>query len=417
MLEFSAFKSRVCVDIKDGRINRQTVATVTILVTMLYIGSVMMFFGVNFWLWSFTPGLKRSYTTILIPSICWNVLTLGTVGIAALYHNLKHGKFENYFFWVNKKGILLLFLIGAFDSLTGLTGMYATVHVSQILQSALISTGPIWSFILSIILYPSSQPKFHPFLIVVVILTAAGVTLAVLPQVLDDSQEKVYFSAPWTFIYLLATVLFPLYNVLQGRFLHEFCNHCSPFTRKMVMLAVETTVQLILTLCYFPVDFSPFLGTCNSAKESWDNLVASVHCIGDCPKNFSYMVIYVLGFWIRHVVFAYLNTYSPSVAAVMSMLTQPINTFLLLSIPSWNVYGSKKDWRFTLGCFLCLLFAMIAFIVWHLAFITPVTSREADDISLPSDERDNPEPQGGCLKDGIPACTEVNIENKREDGK
>lgn len=46
-------------------------------------------------------------------------------------------------YWLTRKGISFIILIGLFDSLTGLTGMYATVHIPQILQTALISTGPI----------------------------------------------------------------------------------------------------------------------------------------------------------------------------------------------------------------------------------------------------------------------------------
>lgn len=386
MREFDLVRERVREAIADGRINRRSVSTAVVLVLALYVGSVMMFFGMNFWLWSFASGIQRSYTTILIPSCLWCALFLATCGLDAVYSWFRYRKLGDFFFWATRKGILLLFLIGLFDSLTGLTGMYAAIHVSQILQSALISTGPIWTFLLAYILYPSSQPRFHPFLIVVVVLTVAGVTLAMIPQILDKDSPKKYFSLPWTIIYLAATALFPLYNVLQGRFLHDFQDHCTPFTRKMVMLAMETSIQLLLTIGYFPVDFSPFYGRCSSAKESWDNLVASLKCISSCPKNAWYMMVYVLGFWIRHVVFAYLNTYSPSVAAVTSMLTQPINAFILLAVPSWNVYGSKKDWRYTLGCFFCLLLAMLAFILWHLTHKQPhmekLRQNEADDTAV-----------------------------------
>lgn len=371
--------TRVRRAILDSSIDRQRACVAVVLVLLLYASSVMMFFGMNFWLWSFTPGIQRSYATILIPSLLWCGLFLVTCGLDAGYSWLRHKKLGDYFFWTTKTGLVLIVFIGFFDSLTGLTGMYAAVHVTQILQSALISTGPIWTFLLAHILYPSSQPKFHPFLIVVFVLTVGGVTLAMVPQILDRDSPRKYFSLPWTVIYLASTVLFPLYNVLQGRFLHEFRGHCTPFTRKMVMLTAETTVQLFLTVGYFPVDFSPFYGRCSSAEESWENLVASLRCISSCPNNAKYMMVYVLGFWIRHVVFAYLNTYSPSVAAVTSMLTQPINAFILLAVPSWNVFGSKKDWRYTLGCFFCLLFAMVTFVLWHLTLRQPDTEEVCSD--------------------------------------
>lgn len=397
MEEIRVLKTLARDAITDGWINRRSVTTAVVLVVMLYIGTIMMFFGMNFWLWSFAPGLKRSYTSILFPSILWSVLFLLTCGIDAAYSWLRNRKvdFNEYFFWINKKGVLLLFLIGLFDSLTGLTGMYAAIHVSQILQSALISTGPIWTFLLSYVIYPESQPKFHPFLILVVVLTVTGVALATVPQITDKNATRRLFSLPWTLIYLAATALFPLYNVLQGRFLNEFSHQSSPFTSKMVMLAVETTIQLGLTVGYFPADFSPFYGRCSSAQESWDNLVASVQCIFTCPNNGKYMVIYVMGFWIRHVVFAYLNTYSPSIAAVTSMLTQPINTFIILAVPSWNVYGSKKEWGYTFGCFFCLLLAMVFFIMWHLTHKQP-HMRRLQDITVHNES----EPQS--LTSGVP---------------
>ncbi|ORC89434.1 uncharacterized protein TM35_000122090 [Trypanosoma theileri] len=343
---------------------KQEIGTATVLVVLLYVSSAMMFFGMNFWLWSFEKGLKRSYTSILIPSLGWALLFF----LSGFVHRLVqryHGRPENFFFWVCHEGVMLLFLIGLFDSLTGLFGMYAAVHVPVLLQSALISTGPIWTYLLASFLYPESQPSFSPLLLVVIACTAGGVALAMIPQA-KNHNKNTYFSPPWIVIFLCATALFPLYNVLQGRFLHKFSECCSPFTAKIVMLTVETIVQLFLTIMYFPLDSLPFFGKCDSIQESWDMLLSSVRCIGTCPNNAGYMLVYVLGFWIRHLVFAYMNSYSPIVAAVTSQLTQPINTFLLLLIPSWNVYGAAASWYYTMGCFFLLLVSTIVFVSWHL---------------------------------------------------
>ncbi|KAH9597679.1 hypothetical protein LSM04_007172 [Trypanosoma melophagium] len=346
------------------RMTKGKVVTATILVVLLFVSSAMMFFGMNFWLWSFEKGLKRSYTSILIPSLGWAIL-FSISGFVLRLVQWYYGRPENFFFWVCREGAILLFLIGLFDSLTGLFGMYAAVHVPVLLQSALISTGPIWTYLLASVLYPESQPPFSPLLFVVVACTAGGVVLAMIPQIKSHHKEE-YFSPAWIIIFLCATALFPLYNVLQGRFLHKFAECCSPFTAKIVMLMVETVVQLFLTVLYFPMDSLPFFGKSDSIQESWDMLVSSVKCIGTCPNNVSYMLVYILGFWIRHLVFAYMNSYSPIVAAVTSQLTQPINTFLLLMIPSWNVYGAAASWYYTMGCFFLLLVSTIIFVGWHL---------------------------------------------------
>lgn len=356
--------------LRQEHVDRKKVTTIIVLVTSLYIGSVMMFFGMNFWLWSFTSGIKRSYASILVPSLLWAAFFLTTVGIDVGYKWYRDGEKPDLFFWWSPKGRSLVGLIGLFDSLTGLAGMYASVHVPQLMQSALISTGPIWTFILAAILFPSSQPPFHPILIGVLVAIVCGVFFALLPQVLDKQPDKKYFSAPWALVYLLATAFFPLYNVLQGRFLHEYRNHGTSFSRKMIMLASETSVQLVLTLFYFPLDSLPYFGKCSSLSESWSQLGASLTCISSCPNNGLYMMIYVTGFWIRHIVFAYLNTYSPSVAAVTSMLTQPLNAFLMLAFPVLNVYGSKKNWGLAFLCFLFLLTGMLLFMAWHLMFKT-----------------------------------------------
>ncbi|CCW63354.1 unnamed protein product [Phytomonas sp. EM1] len=372
----------------ECRKNPVQVLTAALLVLSLYVGTVMLFFGMNFWLWSFTPGIKRSYSVMFIASLSWCILFIFTVFIHWLYNWFWNRKVENYFFWVNRRGVLLLFLIGAFDSLTGLTASYSSIHVPQILQSALISTGPIWTFILAYFFFPSSQPKFNLFLLIVPIFIIGGVVFATIPQVLDKSGKNSYFHLPWILIYLLGTALFPLYNVIQGRFSHEFKDHASSLTCKLVMLCGETTIQFILCIMYFPIDFSPFFGKCTYPKESWDNFIESLSCIYTCKNNAIYMLIYVMGFYIRHIVFAYLNSYSPSVAAITSMLTQPINAFLLLVIPSWNVYGSKKDWRCILGSFLCLLIAMLTFMLWHITFKTLSNESYGDDEDIEDEKNE-----------------------------
>ncbi|PBJ75208.1 hypothetical protein BCY84_03813 [Trypanosoma cruzi cruzi] len=348
---------------------KKEILIATVLVFLLYVSSIMMFFGMNFWLWSFKKGIKRSYATIFLPSTGWLFLFVVSTIVLRII-SWKNGRNENFFFWYSRKGFILLLLIGLFDSLTGLLSLYSAVHVPVILQSALISTGPIWTYILAWILYPESQPKFSPILLLVVAFTAGGVTLAVMPQTQSQNKKK-YFSPSWIVIFLIGTFLYPLYNVLQGRFLNEFRGSCSPFTSKIVMLTCETFLVFFFTLTYFPIDASPFFGKCDSLQESWDMFISSLNCVAGCPNNAIYMTVYILGFWIRHIVFAYMNGYSPVVAAVASQMTQPINTFILLIIPSWNVYGAKTVWYYTLGCFLLLLMSTIIFFVWHVLNCPP----------------------------------------------
>ncbi|CCW71790.1 unnamed protein product [Phytomonas sp. Hart1] len=339
------------------------------LVLSLYVGTVMLHFGMNFWLSSFPKGVKQNYTVMFTVSLLWCILFLITVLIHFLYNLVCFRKVENYLFFVNRKGLFLLFLIGTLDSLTGLTASYSATRVPLILQSALISTGPIWTILFSFIFYPSSQPKFNGFLLIVFLFIFGAIALALIPQILDNSGKTRYFNPPWILIFLTCALSFPLYNVIQGRFSFEFRDQVPSSTRKLVMICVEITIQLFLCMLYFPVDFSPFFGQCTSAKESWDNIIESYRHIFTCKTSAIYMMAYVMGFYIRHIVFAYLNSYSPSVAAITSMLTQPINTFIILVFPSWNVYGSKKDWRFVLACFICLLVAMLMFMYWHITFM------------------------------------------------
>lgn len=366
---------------KSYPLQKEQVITTVILVFLLYTSSIMMFFGMNFWLWSFAKGLKRSYTSIFIPSICWTFLFAVFVIIMRVIHLYK-GRLENYFFWVSFKGVTLLLSIGFFDSLTGLFCMYAAVHIPVLVQSALISTGPLLTYIFAVLFYPESQPPFSPILILVAFCMAAGVALAMIPQIEGHNGTK-YFNLAWIVIYFFGISFFPLYNVLQGRFLNKFQGHASPFTVKIIMLTVETTVQVFLTLVYFPLDAAPFFGKCDSVKESWEMLIKSVKCIGTCPYNGVYMVVYVTGFWIRHVVFAYMNGYSPTLAAVASQLTQPINTFVLLILPSWNVYGANASWYYTLGCFLFFFLATFFSVGWKLFYDRPqvdITLTESADV-------------------------------------
>ncbi|RNF17621.1 uncharacterized protein Tco025E_04853 [Trypanosoma conorhini] len=90
------------------RMTKQEVLTAALLVFLLYASSVMMFFGMNFWLWSFKKGLKRSYASILIPSVGWALLFFASSVMIRII-NWMIGRSENLFF--GGVGGALLFLL------------------------------------------------------------------------------------------------------------------------------------------------------------------------------------------------------------------------------------------------------------------------------------------------------------------
>lgn len=141
----------------------------------------------------------------------------------------------------------------------------------------------------------------------------------------------------------------------------------SPLLCKYIAVAGDTITQVFFTCAYFPLDAAPEFGASRTLAGSWTGFVDATHNIFNADPtdwNKYYCLMYIVGFWLSKVTSTYLNFYSPTIGAVCGLLTQPVNTFLLLLFPSWNVFGAPASLPYAAGCFVLLLLSMIGFIVW-----------------------------------------------------
>jgi hypothetical protein len=260
----------------------------------------------------------------------------------------------------------LLSALGLIDAFGGLTAVYATSHVPVLVQALLIAGGPLYTFLFSKIFFSSSlRPITLSFLLSITLLLG-GIALSLVPQIQSPDHE-LYVSVKWLIIFVASSMLPTLLNVVQGRFLDDYTTQFrSPMECKLTALCGDTVLQVFFTAAFLPLDALPHFGATDSISESWKGFTEGTQCIFfECKDTFAYFVTYTLGMWLNRIAFTYLNYYSPTVGAVVSQLTQPINTCLLLLFPTLNVFGQPGSWWCTLGCFLLTTLSMTLLIAWH----------------------------------------------------
>lgn len=136
---------------------------------------------------------------------------------------------------------------------------------------------------------------------------------------------------------------------------------------KLVMLAGETTAQILFTLCLLPADALPWWGNSSTVGESWKSFTDGIVCVFTVRSNFLFGFLYTLGFVFTYVGCAYLNHYSVALCSIVSQLSSPLTALLLVLVPSWNVQGGGEDtpWYMSLVAILLLCLAAFVYVVWE----------------------------------------------------
>jgi hypothetical protein len=328
-------------------------------VGVLALGSFsMMFFGLNFWLHSFGTNSCSIYTTLLVPTACWAVLfILPVFGL----HILKPAEPLSWAF--GKTSFPLLMLIGICDAFSGLLGVYSASHTPMFLQTMLLSTGPVWTFLCCRLLTPEYDRQLNIWTGLCFVLLFVGLALVAVPQISSMEHPSPGVFA-WWIIYLMSVCLPPVFNVLQAKYMSRFSGvAASPSTVKTVMLGGDCGVQFVTTLLVWPVDALPWFGSSSSLAESWTRNKSSLICIVTCENNALYMLAFVFGFFLLHISMTFLNQYSPTLGAVIMSMSCPTVACLLLAIPSWNVYDLPASWPYEAAAIVVLLVATVLFIL------------------------------------------------------
>jgi hypothetical protein len=376
----------------------------TVIVLVMYASSGMLFFGMNFFIHSFTYG-QNTFVSLMIPAVFWAVLFVvplccnrlylsrqaaGAVEqrrllsertpglpsvssispsmqiqgrdcevVAPIPANFQHKLWGGRF-------VALLCTMGLVDALGGLTAVYAALHVPVLVQALLIAGAPMYTFVFAKIFFPKSVRPITMSCALSALLLLGGIALALLPQI-QSPDHSLYVSAEWLIIYVVSAMLPALLNVVQGRFLSDYTlQFRTPIESKLTALCGDTVTQVFITATFLPLDALPHFGATTSVSDSWTGFVEGTQCIFfQCENTFAYFFIYMLGMYLNRISFTYLNYYNPTVGAVVGQLTQPINTCLLLLFPTLNVFGQPGSWWCTLGCLLLTTGSMLLLIAWH----------------------------------------------------
>lgn len=373
---------------------------VALVVAAVYISSSMLFFGMNFWLWSFREG-SNTFVSIFIPAAVWpfmfglpyaglkvhqkrvkevSSITPATLREAAPAINAvtrtsphAHSDAEvasllrtpRRSVW-SLRFCFMLAALGLIDALGGLTAVYSATSTPVLVQSMLVAGAPLYTYLFSRFVFRRSVHPVTTPLVGSAVLLLAAIAVSLVPQILSPNHS-IYVEPGWLLCYLASAMLPTLYNVVQGRFLADFSDSFDmPIEAKLVALCGDTFTQLFFTAMFFPLDSVPHFGPAASMADTWDGFVDGTRCIFfECRYNFIYFLLYVVGLWLNRLAFTYLNYYNPTVGSVVGELTQPINTCLLLIFPALNVFGQPGEWWSTLVCFVLMTGSMVLLVAWH----------------------------------------------------
>lgn len=340
----------------------------------------MMFFGMNFWLHSLTAQ-SSIYTTLLLPALLWAGLFLLPIPV------WKAVRPKEPLRWVfTRPAMVYLVVIGVVDALGGFTYAYGANYTPLFLQSMMMATGPMWTYLCCSLFAPHRVTHRSRWIFLSFGLVLAAVAISAIPEVQFVSTPS-GGSFAWWLIFLVSAWLPPTFNVLQAAFMDRFSpeavDGASPWTVKLVLLAGDCTVQAVATALLWPLDAAPWFGSAPSLAASWAGNKASLECLTVCPGAAAYMLIYVAGYFMGHVACTFLNQYSPTLGAMVLQLTSPIFSVLLFAIPSWNIYGAATTWRYQGTATVLLVVAAALYIVLE------ESDREEKRLSSTSSEASN----------------------------
>lgn len=336
-----------------------------LIVAIVWLSFLFQFFGLNWWIASFPNQSPSSFLQMIVPAILWAT----TIWIpAAPYKCCVANGDEDMLFWIPSKagtlkGVGLLVLLGTVDAFGGLTAVYAIPNVGQFLQSMIYATGPLVTWLLAKLISPKKAPPMNPWLAVTFVLSIAAVIVASAQQA-DTMKVS---NVGWLFIFFLSSAFPNLYNVVQGAFLTRFerAANVSHWTAKYVALLGDLTVQVFVTMLFFPLDSVPWFGSSTSFSQTWTGTIDGVRCIGECQHNAIYFALYVIGFVVSRASNAFLNHYSPTLGAFINQFGGPISALLLIIIPSWSTSPNHAAWYLQVICLGLLVISSLVYSVYE----------------------------------------------------
>ena len=336
------------------------------LVCCLWTSQAFSFFGMNFWIHHFkqNPLAHSNFVSIWVPALLWCIFYLVP---STIYRCCVLPRGEDWSFVFSRKSLGLLCVIGLADSLGGLTSLYSAKWTPIFLQPMLGSTVPIWTFLLTKVFYKERARPFTVYPAVAFLLVAVGILTSAYRQFEHIELNHLTSRICWSLIFLVGIVIQPVYGVLQGRYVHEYKDQSSSIaSTRMIVLVGDTSWQLLFTTLYFPLDAVPWFGSAPySIDASWTGFTQALDCILQCEYNAIYMLMYVGGFYVSHIIGVVMNHYSPTLYAVVQLVSIPMNALLIVVFPVLRVSGVSGEWYLDFICLLCVILSCALFVVWE----------------------------------------------------
>ena len=345
------------------------------LVVALWAGQCACFFGMNFWLFAFdgNPAAHSTFVTIWVPALVWFV---GYFIPAMVYRWCFVPSGETWGFAFSKRSLLLLAFIGFGDSLGGLTCLYSAKWTPIFLQTMLGATSPMWTFLLTKLLFRQRARPFTRYPAIAFLLVFVGIIVSAHSEFEHIPTNNLASRICWSIINLIGFIIPQAYGVIQGRYVHEYKDQSSSIaSTRMIVLVGDTSWQLLFTTLYFPLDAVPWFGSAPySIDASWTGFTEAIDCIFHCRYNALYMLIYLGGFYVAHIIGVVMNHYSPTLFSVVGLVCGPINALLIILFPVLRISGTSGTWYWDLICLGCIMASCLLFSVWEEAI------RYMDDI-------------------------------------
>ncbi|RNF14918.1 uncharacterized protein Tco025E_05674 [Trypanosoma conorhini] len=134
---------------------------------------------------------------------------------------------------------------------------------------------------------------------------------------------------------------------------------------KLVMLACGTNIQFVLIMLALPMDAIPWWGGSHSVQGAWSNFYEGLWFIFHSDTNFSYCMVYTVGFVFTYVGSAYLNQYSVTLCSMIGQLSSPITALVLIIVPKWDLEKGYTPWYMSLVAVILLCVGSLVYTLWE----------------------------------------------------
>lgn len=363
-------------------------AVLTLLAALATIGGgLLQNVALNFWVQNFINNATGGVFTVLISSSIFYVVVFLVSFLGALVFAKQRIVLRRF----SLHAAAVIGGIGFFDAANGVFVVFAVAHVPQLLQvifACLITVFTVLLTPLCMLGVPKPQPAGKEEKTIslttglsMLLLTAACVVVA-LPDFSQGTRtdgnppESASDRMWWSLIYSGAMIPGALYNILQGRFIR--ISDCDPrptagaahaasmaevLLAKFFVLLAGCAVQLVAMFLFFPLDWAPWFGEFPDRRSAESGLSSGFACIAHCQGNFTYFVLFNLGYSVSYVGGLALNVLSPNFSSLVGQLVAPVSGILLILFPSLNVQYESVQLPFVLASLSMILGSTLVYFV------------------------------------------------------